>query len=73
MIFRRNLTNNKLLEWNSIKKYCDKLKLSEDRDELIWGPTKNGVFSVKSFYTAMKMQETSSMVGGRGGGADPLT
>lgn len=44
MIFRRNLTNNKLLEWNSIKIYCDKPKLSEDRDELIWGPTKKRSF-----------------------------
>lgn len=25
--------------------------------------TKNGVFSIKSFYTAMKMQEASSMIG----------
>lgn len=52
------MSGNKLLDWNNIKKYYDNIK-----DEIIWGLTKNGLFSIKSFYTAMKMQEASSMIG----------
>lgn len=40
------------------------LTLNGQKDETIWSLTKNGIFSVKSFYKALKLQETASMIGG---------
>lgn len=62
-IFRRNLLGDNLRDWNYIKNCCDQVNLNDSKDETVWGLTKNGIFSVKSFYTGMKMQEAASMMG----------
>ncbi len=53
---------DRLADWNRIKISCDELVLSDQRDVIVWNLTKNGLFSVKSFYKALKLQETSAGV-----------
>ncbi len=62
MTFRRNLMGDRLVDWNRIKTSCDELVLSDQKDVTVWNLTKNGMFSVKSFYKALKFQETSTGV-----------
>lgn len=63
MTFRRNLVGDRLADWNRIKASCNQLTLNDKKDVVVWNLTKNGLFSVKSFYRALKLQETSSMTG----------
>lgn len=55
--FRRNLADGRLADGSNIKRYCDGVILTEQRDKLILILDKNGTFTVKSFYKAMKIQE----------------
>lgn len=54
--FRRTLVNKKLEEWSKLKCLCKNVKLTKDKNTLIWRLTKSGVFSVKSFYRALMIQ-----------------
>nr|AAM08546.1 Putative retroelement [Oryza sativa Japonica Group]AAP53436.1 retrotransposon protein, putative, unclassified [Oryza sativa Japonica Group] len=56
--FRRTLHGDRLMEWNKIKQSCVGLTLQEGvRDKIWWKLTKDGSFTVKSFYLALKMQQ----------------
>jgi hypothetical protein len=53
MSFRRNLIGPRLTSWNELLQKLASVQLSEGPDEFRWGLTKNGLFSVQSFYRAM--------------------
>lgn len=56
--FRRTLHGDKLRDWDRIKISWDSLNLQDGcEDKIWWNLTKDGVFSVKSFYRALKMQQ----------------
>lgn len=46
------------MKWEQFKKLCNGKVLQNRKDKLIWTLTKNGVFTVKSFYYAMKLQDS---------------
>lgn len=56
--FRRSLYGSKLRDWNKIKLYVEGIQVEEGvNDKLVWNLTKTGVFSVKSFYNALCVQQ----------------
>lgn len=58
--FRRVLHGDKLADWNFIKQHCEGFQLQVDKkDRLWWNLTKNGLFTVKSLYRALKLQQTA--------------
>jgi hypothetical protein len=53
--FRRALVGEKLVLWEKLKNLCRNVKLRNDEDDkLVWTLSPSGIFSVKSFYTAMQ-------------------
>lgn len=53
--FRRCLYGEKKVKWRTICNEIDRLSLTKENDKLSWRLTKNSVFTVKSFYRALKM------------------
>ncbi|KAG8045329.1 hypothetical protein GUJ93_ZPchr0008g13376 [Zizania palustris] len=54
--FRRNLIGSRFRSWIRLKQMCSGVHLSDSDDSVVWTLSKNGVFSVKSFYKALKVQ-----------------
>jgi hypothetical protein len=53
--FRRALVGEKLVLWEKLKTLCRNVTLRSDEDDkLVWTLSPSGIFSVKSFYTAMQ-------------------
>nr|ABA96413.2 hypothetical protein LOC_Os12g04570 [Oryza sativa Japonica Group] len=60
--FRRDVLGNKLRNWLKIKQFWGDLVLEDGtKDTLRWSLTKDGKFTVNSFYKALKMQQTRSV------------
>jgi hypothetical protein len=56
--FRRDVLGNKLRNWLKIKQFWGDLVLEDGtKDTLRWSLTKDGKFTVNSFYKALKMQQ----------------
>lgn len=54
--FRRTLHGNKIRDWDKIKQSWDTVVIHEHcRDKVWWNLCKDGKFSVKSFYKALKV------------------
>ncbi|BAH95511.1 Os12g0140200 [Oryza sativa Japonica Group] len=61
--FRRDVLGNKLRNWLKIKQFWGDLVLEDGtKDTLRWSLTKDGKFTVNSFYKALKMQQKASRV-----------
>lgn len=54
--FRRLLCGQSLVMWKKLLEDCSRVVLSEDCDRLVWLLSPSGVFSVKSFYNALRVQ-----------------
>ncbi|KAG8086542.1 hypothetical protein GUJ93_ZPchr0010g7976 [Zizania palustris] len=57
--FRRDLIGDKLRAWRALKKLCVRTTLTDVDDSVVWSLSKKGVFSVKSFYNALKIRQMS--------------
>lgn len=51
--FRRALLGEKAEKWSTLVLLCDNVSLSDSEDKLSWLLASSGVYSVKSFYSAM--------------------
>lgn len=51
--FRRTLYTDSLELWNHIKECCAQVVLSTQRDTIKWTLSKNGIYTVKSYYRHM--------------------
>lgn len=56
--FRRTLYDRKLEEWNKLQNIWQSIALSDVEDKTVWKLTKDGVFTIESFYTAFILQNT---------------
>lgn len=57
--FRRTLVDENLTDWNLIKQNFANLHFQPGcKDRLCWNLTKQGTFSVKTFYNALCIQQT---------------
>lgn len=54
--FRRTLLGDNLVLWRDLVSDCSEVRLRSDNDKLVWLWSKSGVFSVKSFYLALRNQ-----------------
>ena len=56
----RTLHGDKLRDWNGIKQTWRLLNLQEGiKDRMWWNLEKNGYFTVKSFYKALKREQVA--------------
>jgi hypothetical protein len=53
MTFMRDLVGPRLASWNELRQRLASVQLLQGSDELCWGLTENGVFSVGSMYKAL--------------------
>ncbi|KAG8054917.1 hypothetical protein GUJ93_ZPchr0001g29416 [Zizania palustris] len=54
--FRRDLIGDKFHSWMQLKDTCSAISLRNAADVVVWVLSKSGVFTVKSFYLALKTQ-----------------
>ncbi|KAG8071941.1 hypothetical protein GUJ93_ZPchr0006g45670 [Zizania palustris] len=53
--FRRDLVGDKFRSWHNMRKMCEPMILNDRPDRVLWSLNGNGVFTVKSFYNALKV------------------
>lgn len=57
LTFRRTLLGVTLMMWENVKQSCEDVLLRQGEDKIKWMLTKDGVFTVKSLYRKLSVNE----------------